>query len=271
MSDIFGDRMKKYEQIEAGRIFLPNLPILVRIDGKGFSKYTKKLNKPYDIRFSDIMINVTKFLVKQTNACIGYTQSDEITLVLYAKELNQEIFFAGKIQKMVSIISSMATAKFNQLAMNELPQDLVHEIAFFDCRVWQLPNKTEAANAVYWREVDATKNSISTATRAYYTASEIHLKNSIQMKEMLMNKGVNWNDYPNFFKHGTFVATRSIRRNFTEEELSKIPKRFIPSLPVMRNEVIELDMPPFGTVKNREQVIFDGELPNITCKQYYCC
>lgn len=130
MSDVFGDRMKKYEQIEAGRIFLPNLPILVRIDGKGFSKYTKKLNKPYDIRFSDIMINVTKFLVKQTNACIGYTQSDEITLVLYAKELNQEIFFAGKIQKMVSVISSMATAKFNQLAMNELPQDLVHEIDF---------------------------------------------------------------------------------------------------------------------------------------------
>ena len=80
------------------------MPILVRIDGKGFSKYTKKLNKPYDIRFSDIMINVTKFLVKQTNACIGYTQSDEITLVLYAKELNQEIFFAGKIQKMVSVI-----------------------------------------------------------------------------------------------------------------------------------------------------------------------
>lgn len=79
MSDDFGDRMKLYEMAEAGRKFMPLLPVIARIDGRSFSKFTKGLERPYDIRLSKLMVATTKFLVQETNANCGYTQSDGAT------------------------------------------------------------------------------------------------------------------------------------------------------------------------------------------------
>ena len=79
MSDTFGDRMKMYEGIEAQRAFMPGLPICVRIDGRAFHTFTSGMKRPYDKAMADAMIDTMKYLVEQTNACIGYTQSDEIT------------------------------------------------------------------------------------------------------------------------------------------------------------------------------------------------
>ena len=80
--DSFGDRMKMYEGIEASRILMPGLPICVRLDGRAFHTFTRGLNRPYDERLSRMMIETTKRLVEDTHALIGYTQSDEISLIL---------------------------------------------------------------------------------------------------------------------------------------------------------------------------------------------
>ncbi len=61
--DALGDRMKSYESVEAGRRFLPLLPVLCRLDGKNFSKFTKGMNRPYDERMSKCMVETTKVLV----------------------------------------------------------------------------------------------------------------------------------------------------------------------------------------------------------------
>ena len=79
--DTFGDRMKSYEGREAGRRTLPGLPVVARLDGKGFSKWTKGLEYPFDPNMQKLREEVTTFLVQETNAAIGYCQSDEITLV----------------------------------------------------------------------------------------------------------------------------------------------------------------------------------------------
>ena len=259
--DKFGDRMKMYEQVEAGRKLMPLLPICVRLDGKGFSKYTKHLEKPYDINFCAIMIEVTKHLVEYSSACIGYTQSDEISLIFYSKNIENSVFFDGKIQKMTSVLASVATAVFNKLANERLPKESIKEYAFFDCRAWNVPNKIEACNVLLWREYDATKNSITSACASLYSHHEIMNKHSGQKLDMLLEKGVNWNQYPNFFKRGSYVQRKEVTRLLTDVELATIPLQYQPKTPIIRSDVVVLDMPIFSKVTNKEAVIFDKAKP----------
>lgn len=77
--DDLGDRMKMYEGQEAGRHFIPHLPIIARMDGRAFHTFARDLEKPYDSRMMESMCSVTTALVHETNAIVGYTQSDEIT------------------------------------------------------------------------------------------------------------------------------------------------------------------------------------------------
>ena len=130
--------MKLYEQAEAGRKLMPLVPVCARLDGKGFSKFTRGLKRLFDTGMVDAMILTTAYLVEETNARIGYTQSDEISLIYYSDTFDSEIFFNGKIQKMVSTLSAMGTAKFNSVLPSCLPSK-VGLLPTFDCRVWTVP------------------------------------------------------------------------------------------------------------------------------------
>lgn len=141
---------------------------------------------------------MTSYLVQESNALLGYTQSDEITLVLYSDSAKSLIFFDGKIQKMVSVLASMCSVKFNELLKEEFEEEL--PLTFFDCRAFTVPNKMEAANAVLWRELDASKNSVSMLARHYFLHRQLQNKTSKEMQEILFQEqNVNWNDMPTFF------------------------------------------------------------------------
>lgn len=257
-----GDRMKLLEQVEAGRRLMPLLPVCVRLDGKGFSRFTRGLNRPYDLGMSRAMALTAKFLVEESGARIGYTQSDEISLILESDTYDSQIFFDGKIQKLTSVLASMATAKFNSLIPEHLPSK-VGKFAMFDCRVWNVPNRTEAVNTLVWREIDATKNSVSMAARTLYSHKELENKGRADMMDMLMAKGVNWNDYPAFFKRGIYYQRRQMMVELTEEERLRIPERHRPAegTKVERTRVIELGLPPLTKVANRVEVVFSGAEP----------
>jgi len=263
MSDNFGDRMKMYEKAESGRRFMPLLPVYARLDGRSFSKFTKGFKRPYDKRMSSVMVDTTKYLVNETNALIGYTQSDEISLVWYSDSIDSQIFFDGKIQKMVSVLASLATVMFNDGCRNNmmLADDSVMPV--FDCRVFQLPNKMEATNAFLWREQDATKNAISMAARSMFSHNQLMGKNGSEMQEMMWQEHrVNFNDYPAFFKRGTFVRRELVE--LTADECPDIPEEYrTEGLLVKRHHMVELDMPKFSTVTNRVDVVFDGADPII--------
>ncbi len=260
MVDALGTRMKEYEFRETERRFLPMLPVYARIDGRNFSSFTRGMDRPYDLRMSQAMIQTAKGLVKDTHALIGYTQSDEISLVWLAETTEGGYFFEGKIMKMTSVLAGLATAHFTHAITATFGNDL---LPHFDCRVLQMPNRTETANMFLWRELDATKNAISAAARSVYSHKELNHKNRSEMQEMLFVKGINFNDYPVFFKRGTFVRRITRERLLTTTELQRIPEvhRPSPSALVMRSEIAELDMPKFSTVTNREDVIFDGVDP----------
>ena len=259
----FGDRMKHYEGIEGQRKLIPMLPICVRLDGKNFSKYTKKMQRPYDKRLAKLFIETTQFLVEETNAVIGYTQSDEISLILYSKTFKSQTYLNGRIQKLTSIISSMATAFFNEKIKITIPKQ--NQLAFFDCRVWNVPNKLEATNAILWREQDATKNSISMLASHHFSHKELHKKNSKDKLDMLRQKGINWNDCPSFFKRGSFIQKRIVKNKLTEKQLKELPlqhnARKNPDLEIERTEIGLLDMPIFTKVINRIDVVFNGAKP----------
>lgn len=261
-----GDRMKLYERHEAGRRFMPLLPICARIDGKRFSRFTAGLARPYDERLSQMMVEVTQYLVEHSHARVGYTQSDEISLLFYAESSGQQVFLDGRVQKMTSILAAMATAKFNALVPERLPER-AGRIALFDCRVWTVPNQQEAANVFLWREQDASKNSISMAARHYYSHAQLDHKDGAEMHEMLFRKGVNWNDYPGFFKRGTYVQRRVVERPFSAEELESLPPlhaaRSNPDLVIVRSEMRVLDLPPLGKLRNRVEVLFDAAEPEL--------
>jgi tRNA(His) 5'-end guanylyltransferase len=264
MADDLGDRMKQYELAEAGHRLMPLLPMCARIDGKRFHRFTEGLARPYDARLSQLMVDTTRYLVEETVARIGYTQSDEISLVWHDEEPWAQSFLDRRVQKLTSILASMATAFFNAQLATRIPER-AGTLALFDCRVWAVPTREEAANMLLWRELDATKNSLSMAARALYPHAQLVDRDTAELHELLFKQGINWNDYPPFFKRGSFVRRQETSRPFTADETRALPPlhaaRSDPNLLVTRSAVGEVEMPPFGRVINRVGVIFEGEAP----------
>jgi tRNA(His) 5'-end guanylyltransferase len=235
---------------------------MARIDGRTFHSFTRGMDRPFDRRFSEAMIKTTISLVRDTGACMGYTQSDEITLAWHAENSQSQIWFDGRVTKMTSQLAAQATLAFYRLTLELMPE-YADRLPTFDARVWNVPNRTEGANVFLWREWDATKNSVSMAASAFYSHKSLLGKNTPQKHEMLFQKGINWNDYPTFFKRGTYVQRRTISKPFSAEEISQLPEkheaRRNPALIVERSICAEIEMPPLSTVANREAVIFQGE------------
>ncbi len=270
MNDEMGDRLKEYESQSTGRRLMPLLPICIRLDGRSFSKFTRNLAKPYDTRLSNIMSKTTGYMVEKTGAIIGYAQSDEISLILYSNDYKSQTFFDGRVQKLESILAAMCSVYFNREIERDSDPDFAakaEEMPLFDCRVWNVPTREEAANTILWRERDATKNAISMAAHCYYSTNELHGKSGSEKQEMLFQKGINFNNYPPFFKRGVFWQRRTLTSAFTTEELAALPEhhhaRTNPQLTFERTQVRQIDMPPFGRVINRVAVIFDGADPEV--------
>lgn len=262
MTDSLGDRIKGYEAAETTRKFLPLLPVVARLDGRSFSRFTRGMARPFDEDMQRVMALTAEYLLDESDARIAYTQSDEISLVWEQREPKSQIFFDAIVFKMCSTLAAMATAKFNLHAAILWPERVNGgSLPTFDCRVFQVPNRDEAANALLWREQDATKNAITQAAQCYYSHKELHGKNGKEKQEMLFAKGVNFNDYPAAFKRGTWLRRVAVERMLTDAELARIPEQHRPAGPVVRHQINVLDMPPFGRVTNRVAVIFDGAAP----------
>lgn len=260
----FGDRMKSYEKQTTGINLIPRIPVIARLDGKNFSKFTKGLKRPFDERLTNLMIETTKYLVKETNANCGYHQSDEITLVWYTDKIYSSIYFDGRLFKMIGDLSSMTSVYFNKLLPKYIPEK-ANKSPRFDCRVFNVPTLEEAVNSFIWREQDATKNSITMAASCYYSHSELINKNGSEKQEMLFKKGINWNDYPSSFKRGTYVQRKRVFTKFTVEEIDKLPlkhnARKDPDFIIERWIVREIELPKLSSIKNSIDVILYGKDP----------
>jgi len=261
-----GDRMKDYEGREAKRLFLPLLPIIARIDGRTFSKFTRPFEKPFDSRLANAMRKTVQGLIESTHAQIGYTQSDEITLIFQQTDYDSGIWFDNRIQKMTSVLASLTTALFIRALDAELEGSslAINSFPHFDARVWQVPNQTEAANTLLWRAQDARKNGISSACRSMFSARAMDMKGQAEMVRMMLAGGV---DYYEAFsvadRFGTYWQRKTFAEDIDDATWARIPehKREGQSRTVLRSRVVDLGLEYFGDYENRNEIIFDGQIP----------
>lgn len=223
LRDDLGTRMKEfYETIPKTRL-MRRCPVAIRIDGKAFHTFTRGFNKPFDEVLVKSMQRTMKYLCENIQGCVfGYTQSDEITLILLDYQtLDTDAWFDYEVQKMCSIAASMATMAFNKYFENEVYKynsdianvnsgvranwylTALNNGAMFDARVFNIP-KEEVTNLVYWRQLDATRNSVQMVGQANFSHKELQGKSCNMIQDMLMTqKEINWNDFPTYLKRGS--------------------------------------------------------------------
>lgn len=264
--DDLGVRMKTfYEQIPKTKL-MRRCPVAIRIDGKAFHTFTRGFQKPFDEVLIKSMQETMKYLCENIQGCVlGYTQSDEITLILIDyKKLTSSAWFDYEVQKICSIATSMATMAFNEsfskiysklyrdkIEHGENVDELVKTYAFkagkamFDARCFNIP-KEEVTNLVYWRQLDASRNSIQMVGQANFSHKELQNKSCNDIQDMLMTqKGINWNDLPTYQKRGSccvrnkiIIETDSVMATAQLRDTSKSENEWIidTDIPIFRNE-----------------------------------
>lgn len=183
------------------RTYLPKKSYAVlRVDGKGFSKYTKGLEKPFDQKFTIDMQDTAKYLAENIDgALFAYTQSDEISVVFSdLSGENTEWWLGGQVQKLVSITAALATAKFNS-ARND------GKLAVFDARVHHLDGEEGVLAYVQWRQEDAMKNSVGMMASHHFSHRQLEGVSTTERINMLFRLGVNWCVLPTAFRQGSLV------------------------------------------------------------------
>ncbi|MBO6030873.1 MAG: tRNA(His) guanylyltransferase Thg1 family protein [Prevotella sp.] len=276
--DIF---MKEYEGIEAKRTLVPGLPVCIRLDGRAFHNVTKNCLRPFDAELREVMCRVTTALMEECNAVIGYTQSDEITLVLKPMDHIGDYYFGGRIQKICSMLAAVASVKFNYLVhdveFTKLEPRIGKRTAYFDCRAWNVPHMDFAALVLSWRQADSIKNAISMIAQTLYPHKELLNKNSDDKLEMIKKAGykmkwspTEWNGDLFFDKEamnmqGTFIVRKTILRTLTKEELENLPPKHTarqnPDMTFLRHAYIRFAGVILRNITNQAGYLFNGEIP----------
>ena len=244
--DDLGVRMKTfYEQIPKTKL-MRRCPVAIRIDGKAFHTFTRGFQKPFDEVLIKSMQETMKYLCENIQGCVlGYTQSDEITLILVDyKKFTSSAWFDYEVQKICSIAASMATMAFNkafsknvenfeqhyateheingwygkgtsEYEMCQIYTKAVNKGVMFDARCFNIP-KEEVTNLVYWRQLDASRNSIQMVGQANFSHKELQNKSCNDILDMLITqKGINWSDLPAYQKRGSCCIKEN---HFVENE-----------------------------------------------------
>lgn len=200
--DQLGRRLRVYETAH-DHCVLPGLHIVARVDGRSFSHLTREsqgFDAPYDERLRDCMVAAMKHLATASGFSVlfGYTQSDEISLLLR----RDEALFGRKLRKLLSVLAGEASASFS-LALG------AH--GAFDARVSQLPDADRVVDYFRWRHEDALRNALN--GHAYWLlrrqglddrAATERLRGAsfADRNELLFAAGINFNDVPAWQKRG---------------------------------------------------------------------
>ena len=210
----FDDLDKKMRIYETAHDYciLPDIYIVARIDGRGFTKLTKEtypFEAPFDLKFREYMVETTKHLMNcGFNVIYGFTQSDEISLLFHYTEKA----FSRKTRKYNSILAGEASAKFSSL---------LGGVAAFDCRISELPNQNLVVDYFRWRNEDAHRNALN--AHCYWrlrqegfskrdATKQIEGVSIADKNELLFSYGINFNDLPSWQKRGIGFYWKQIEK-----------------------------------------------------------
>ena len=227
--DSLGDRMKEYES--RNQYYLQKrTPVCIRVDMRAGHTFTRGFARPFDEVFGNAMVRTMEYCAKNIGNCVfAYCQSDEITFILvdYAK-LETDAWFNYRTDKLCSISASMATMAFNRYFEEEVknrnlkyyfdnvsdnnpyPSDSIgiayaksaQQGAMFDARCFNIP-KEEACNLAYWRQLDATRNSVQMVGQANFSHNELQCLSCNMIQDKLFaERGINWSEFETRWKRG---------------------------------------------------------------------
>lgn len=243
-----GDRIKSYEKINTSLVASKTLPLVVRLDGKNFSSFTRKITRdanPFSIGFCKIMQATANHLLNEFHAKVVYTVSDEITLVFINSEKSQHPF-GGKLFKIQSLMAATASTYFISQLATFIPEK-IGTMPIFDCRAFSVPNIMEAYNSILWRCQDGFRNAVSTVARLYYSETQLFKKTTREQLIKLKDKGIDFEaSYDAMFKYGTCLIKKKQQITFTEEDLSSLPSKHNARIQGIgtfwRNIIVNVDM-----------------------------
>lgn len=212
-----GDRMKGYERVSKNSLMC-RTPVIIRLDGKAFHTYTRKCDKPFDTDLHWLRSNTLKYLCENIQGCImGYSQSDEITLVLKDwQTFSSQAWFGNEVQKICSVTASMASAKWANLVglLSITEEDKLEKFphfAIFDARCFNLPI-SEVVNCLLWRQQDWERNSVQMIARSVWSQKQCHGKSNRELITRLeVEKGIIWGQLPTWQKRGEFWFRGDLR------------------------------------------------------------
>ena len=240
------NRMKEYEK--RNQYYLQKrTPVAIRVDMRAGHTFTRGFKRPFDYIFMKSMQETAKYMCENMgNAKLAYVQSDEITIILVDYDtLETDCWFNYRTDKLCSISASMATMAFNkyfeenvtnevleykmvphcveiQQEIKEYHNTLIAALdkgAMFDARCFNIP-KEEVTNLIYWRQLDASRNSIQMVGQANFSHNELQNKSCNDIQDMLMlQKNINWNDFPTYQKRGSCVVKSDEKETITEDNI----------------------------------------------------
>lgn len=282
--DELGQRIKQYEAQTTHRYLMPGLPVYARIDGRAFHTFCRGLKKPFCLELVETMQEVTKFLVEETHAQLGYVQSDEISLCWLDID---KAPFDGKLHKLESVLASLATSKFVNYITEKYLEYHGFEVATsewreienswtllfnkcqkiipsFDCRVFQLPNEMELANTFIWREMDAVRNSVQMLAQANFSHKELQGLDTKSLITKMEEKDIRWNELPDHLKRGAYFKRFVIDKYLEDEIWNKIPENKRPESRYCKRSIIkQIELPIMKNIENKVGVYFYGEEPKV--------
>lgn len=222
MKDPLGDRMKGLYEDRAKTRLVRRMPVIIRIDGKGFSRFCKRFPKPFANKLHQIFNATVIYLCKEISGVVcAEHHSDEISLLLVDyQSLQTEAYFDYEVQKICSVVAGLTTAKFCMLCHGYGYIKDGDEWPSFDARCFNIP-KEEVENYFWWRMKDAVRNSIGMLAQSKFSHQELHGKNINDMQEMLFQThSINWSELPAEQKNGWLFVKR-----YTPFEIPHGPKK----------------------------------------------
>ncbi len=257
--DELGNYFKECERNFTLRKFIPNVPIVARLDIRAAHSFCKGLEKPYSQVFMDCMKYTCLELGKEFNPMFLYAQSDELTICFH----NSPLMFDGTVQKYISNLSAYASVMFNKRVRELIPSH-VNKSPTFDCRVFQVSSIQEVFDNVVWRQIDAMKNSVSLLACNHFSPKELSGKSTKDRKEMLANIGVDWNiisDTNQQFARGAFFKRKAVDKKvdfpITDKILAKNPNisKLGDDYYVRRNEWNEVIVPRLSKITEDDEAL----------------
>ena len=204
-------KMRIYEQ-SLDQIILPEMFLVVRLDGRGFTRLTKEIcnfEAPFDIKFRDLMVKTVCQLMNSGFRIIyGFCESDEISLLFHPDDNT----FGRKVRKINSVLAGAASAVFSlELGIPSV----------FDCRTVPLPTVSRVVDYFMWRQEDAHRNALNShcywmlrkeGQSAAVATAMLEGQSTSFKNELLFSRGINFNELPTWQKRGIGVINAAVEK-----------------------------------------------------------